>query len=151
LWFASGAFGYMIGNYCSARWSQRYGVDAMVRWGSYVGLLGALLVVTLTLTVPHWGPVTIFLPQFITAFGNGLLLPNSIAGAISVRPQAAGTASGITGFMQMAVGAGAAQLVSNLVTPAQTALPMALVILSFAAMCLALYVALVRRPPSWDA
>ena len=43
---------------------------------SYVGLLGALLVVTLTLTVPHWGPVTIFLPQFITAFGNGLLLPN---------------------------------------------------------------------------
>jgi DHA1 family bicyclomycin/chloramphenicol resistance-like MFS transporter len=107
--------------------------------------------VTLTLTVPHWGPVTIFQPQFITAFGNGLLLPNSIAGAISVRPQAAGTASGITGFMQMAVGAAAAQLVSNLVTPAQTALPMALVILTFAALCLALYVWLVRRRPSWDA
>jgi DHA1 family bicyclomycin/chloramphenicol resistance-like MFS transporter len=145
LWFASGALGYMFGNYCSARWSQRYGVDAMVLFGTFVGLFGAAVVVTLTLTLPHLGPVTIFLPQFITAFGNGLLLPNSIAGAISVRPQAAGTASGITGFMQMAVGAAAAQLVSNLVTPAQTAMPMALVILSFAVLCLILYVTLVRR------
>ena len=151
LWFATGALGYMFGNYCSARWSQRYGVDRLIMCGSYVGLLGGTMIVTLTLAVPHWGPITIFLPQFITAFGNGLLLPNSIAGAISVRPQAAGTASGITGFTQMAVGAAAAQLVSNLVTPAQTALPMALVILSFAVLCLTLYVTLVRRAPSRSA
>ena len=151
MWFASGALGYMFGNYCSARWSQRYGVDTMVKFGSYIGLLGGATVVTLTLAVPHWGPITIFLPQFITAFGNGLLLPNSIAGAISVRPQAAGTASGITGFTQMAVGATAAQLVSNLVTPAQIALPMALVILSFAVLCMALYFTLVRRRPSASA
>ena len=53
---------------------------------------------------------TVFLPQIIIGFGNGLLLPTSIAGAVSVRPQVAGTASGMTGFIQMAIGAGAAQL-----------------------------------------
>ena len=58
----------------------------------------------------HWGPVIVFVPQLIISFGNGLLLPNAIAGAVSVRPQAAGTASGITGFTQMAIGAAVTQL-----------------------------------------
>ena len=53
---------------------------------------------------------TIFLPQIIIGFGNGLLLPTSVAGAVSIRPQVAGTASGMTGFIQMAIGAAAAQL-----------------------------------------
>ena len=39
-----------------------------------------------------------------------MMLPNAIAGAVSVVPQAAGAASGITGFTQMAIGAAAAQL-----------------------------------------
>ena len=53
--------------------------------------------------------VTIFLPQIIVGIGNGLLLPTSVAGAVSIRPQVAGTASGLTGFIQMAIGAVAAQ------------------------------------------
>ena len=54
-----------------------------------------------------------FLPQILLSFGNGVFLPNAIAGAVSVRPQAAGTASGITGFTQMAIGAVAAQAMSH--------------------------------------
>ncbi len=46
----------------------------------------------------------------LMGFGNGLLLPTAIAGAVSIRPQVAGTASGLTGFIQMAIGAAAAQL-----------------------------------------
>ncbi len=53
----------------------------------------------------HWGPAVVFLPQLIVNFGNGLLLPGAISGAVSVRPQAAGTAAGIIGFSQMAIGA----------------------------------------------
>ena len=60
--------------------------------------------------LPGWDMSTIFLPQVIIGFGNGLLLPTSIAGAVSIRPQVAGTASGLTGFIQMAIGAAAAQL-----------------------------------------
>ena len=60
--------------------------------------------------LPGWEMATIFLPQIIIGFGNGLLLPTSVAGAVSIRPQVAGTASGLTGFIQMAIGAAAAQL-----------------------------------------
>ena len=41
----------------------------------------------------------------IIGFASGFVLPNAIAGAVSVRPQAAGAAAGITGFMQMGLGA----------------------------------------------
>ena len=42
------------------------------------------------------------------------MLPGAISGAVSVRPQAAGTAAGITGFTQMAVGAVVTQYAGTL-------------------------------------
>jgi DHA1 family bicyclomycin/chloramphenicol resistance-like MFS transporter len=135
LWFATVSFAYMLGNYVSANYSIRFGLDAMVAAGTLVGIVGGIAAVLLVLALPHGGPVTIFLPQWITAFANGLLLPNVIAGAISVRPHAAGTAAGITGFMQMFVGAAAAQWVSHLLVPAETAMPMALIMLGAALAC----------------
>ena len=62
----------------------------------------------------HWGPVIVFVPQLIISFGNGLLLPGAISGAVSVRPQAAGTAAGIIGFTQMALGAAITQYAGTL-------------------------------------
>ena len=60
-------------------------------------IAGAVLTSVLVASMPQAGPAIIFLPQLVISFGNGLLLPNCIAGAVSVRPQAAGTASGMTG------------------------------------------------------
>jgi DHA1 family bicyclomycin/chloramphenicol resistance-like MFS transporter len=96
---------------------------------------------------PDAGPALIFLPQLIIQFGNGVLLPNAIAGAISIRPQAAGTASGICGFAQMAFGAVAAQGVAYVHTlvGATTALPLSLSMLFFAVVALISYYALVHR------
>lgn len=148
LWFATAALGYMLGNYGSARWSARLGVDRMVATGAAVGLVGAALALGLVLVTPRLGPAIVFLPQFVTAYGNGLLLPNAIAGAISVRPHAAGTASGITGSVQMAVGAAGAQLVSHLLAEATNALPMAVVLMIFAVACALAFAGLVwRRAP----
>ncbi len=144
IWFATGAAGYMVGNYMSARWSPRLGVDLMVTWGVAIGAVGAASILILVGFFPDAGPITIFLPQFITAFANGMLLPNSIAGAISVRPQAAGTAAGITGSLQMAVGAGAAQAVIHFLEPAHTAMPMAIIIAGFAVVCTVCYFGLLR-------
>ncbi len=76
----------------------------------------------------HRGPAIIFLPQLVISFGNGLLLPNAIAGAVSVRPQAAGTASGVAGFSQMAIGAAATQAVTLALAGAGTAMPMAVML-----------------------
>jgi MFS transporter, DHA1 family, multidrug resistance protein len=131
-WFAINSIGYMAGNFAAARFSQRYGVNTMVWWGTVIGIVGAVISCVSSWLVPHWGPVIIFVPQLIMSAGNGMLLPNSIAGAVSVRPQAAGTASGVIGFVQMAVGAGAAQFGSHLLADATTPLPMSIAMLGFA-------------------
>jgi MFS transporter, DHA1 family, multidrug resistance protein len=131
-WFALNSVGYMAGNFGAARFSQRYGVNAMIWWGTIIGIAGGIISSALSWLVPHWGPAIIFVPQLIMSVGNGMLLPNSIAGAVSVRPQAAGTASGVIGFVQMAIGAGAAQFGSHLLAEAATPLPMSIAMLGFA-------------------
>ena len=143
-WFALNSVGYMAGNFGAARFSQRYGVNAMIWWGTLIGIAGGVISCVLSWLVPHWGPAIIFVPQLIMSVGNGMLLPNSIAGAVSVRPQAAGTASGVTGFVQMAIGAGAAQFGSHLLAEAATPLPMSIAMLGFAVATGLAFGALVR-------
>jgi len=145
LWFAVTSLGYMSGNFTAARLSQRFGVDWMILAGIGFEVAGAGLTAALVAALPGGGPAIIFLPQLVIAYGNGLLLPNAIAGAVSVRPQAAGAASGMTGFTQMAIGAASTQVVSMLLAGGNTAMPMAwmLVVMSLAAG--AAYAALVRR------
>ena len=125
VWFAVTSLGYMSGNFTASRLSQRFGVDAMIVIGIVFQLIGAGLTALLVATMPEAGPAIIFLPQLVISYGNGLLLPNAIAGAISVRPQAAGAASGMTGFTQMAVGAASTQLVSIALAGGSSAMPMA--------------------------
>jgi DHA1 family bicyclomycin/chloramphenicol resistance-like MFS transporter len=147
VWLAVTSIGYMLGNYGAARASQRFGVPAMVKWGLIIEVLGTALTAVFAAVVPDAGPALIFLPQLVIQFGNGVLLPNAIAGAVSVRPQAAGTASGVVGFAQMAFGAVAAQGVTYVHTlvGATTALPLSLSMLFFAAIALAAYYGLVHR------
>src|SRR3546814_19135715 len=71
-------------------------------------------------------PLLLFGPVMFVGVANGLSLPSAIASAISLRPELAGTASGLVGFLQMMVGALATLLVGHLQD--DTALPMALLI-----------------------
>ncbi len=89
---------------------------------------------------------TIFFPQLLIGFGNGLLLPTAVAGAISIRPHVAGTASGLIGFIQMAIGAVAAQLAGHIIGGASSALPMLVQMLLFGLATGVAVLALVRRP-----
>jgi DHA1 family bicyclomycin/chloramphenicol resistance-like MFS transporter len=145
VWFAAASFGYMAGNFIAAQRSGVLGVDRMIWWGTLVALFGAVAECALVLAVPGGGPAIIFVPQIIISIGSGFLMPNALAGAVSVRPQAAGTASGFTGFLQMGLGALSAQLVSHLLDGAHSALPMVLVMLGFGLAGAAAYLGLVRR------
>ena len=145
LWFVVTSLGYMTGNFTASRLSQRFGVDAMILAGIVFELIGASLTTVLVATMPEAGPAIIFLPQLLISYGNGLLLPNAIAGAISVRPQAAGSASGMTGFAQMAVGAASTQVVSIALVGAATAMPMAWMLVIMVLATGAAYGALVRQ------
>jgi len=146
LWFAVTSLGYMSGNFTASRLSQRFGVDTMIIVGIAFELIGATLTAVLVAGLPDGGPAIIFVPQMVISYGNGLLLPNAIAGAISVRPQAAGTASGMTGFAQMAIGAASTQTVSILLAAATTAMPMAWMSLTVVVAAGVSFFALVGRP-----
>jgi MFS transporter, DHA1 family, multidrug resistance protein len=131
LWFFVPSIGFMAGNFAVSRLTARFGIDALIWWGIVLTIIGCLLNVLVYLALPGWEMATIFLPQIVIGFGNGLLLPTSIAGAVSIRPQVAGTASGATGFIQMAIGAAAAQLGGHVIAHASDAMPMLLLMLMF--------------------
>ena len=64
---------------------------------------------------------------------------------ISIRPQAAGAASGMTGFAQMAIGAASTQIVSIALAGSSNAMPMTWMLVIVVAATAVAYGALVRR------
>jgi DHA1 family bicyclomycin/chloramphenicol resistance-like MFS transporter len=126
VWFAIGSIGFMAGNFVASRLATRFRLDTLIWWGIAIEAVGVAVGTALIAGAMHWGPAVVFLPQLIVNFGNGLLLPGSISGAISVRPQAAGTAAGITGFSQMAIGAATAQYAGMLLADSPSGLPLPL-------------------------
>jgi DHA1 family bicyclomycin/chloramphenicol resistance-like MFS transporter len=145
IWFIVMSLTYMAGNFAAGRWSAKYGIDLMIRAGVTLTVIGAAIGFTWVLLQPWRGPEVIMTPQMIIGFASGFMLPSALAGAVSVRPQAAGAASGIVGFMQMGLGAATAQLIGHLLDGAQTALPLAAIVLTLCACSLLAFFALVRR------
>jgi DHA1 family bicyclomycin/chloramphenicol resistance-like MFS transporter len=145
LWFFVPAIGFMGGNFAVSRLAARFGIDALIWWGIAFTIAGCLINAVVYIALPGWDMATIFIPQVIIGLGNGLLLPTAIAGAVSIRPQVAGTASGMTGFIQMAIGAGAAQLSGHVIAGASNAMPMFLLMLFFGIATAAAVFALVAR------
>lgn len=105
------ALGYIVGNYISGKFAERVGLFPMILAGSIIGGLSVLLIAGFT----YCGIVTaasLFLPMFILGLGNGVCLPSAISGAVSVRPDLAGAASGLTASFQVGMGAVAGTLVA---------------------------------------
>jgi hypothetical protein len=70
---------------------------------------------------------------------------------VSVRLQAAGTASGITGCAQMGIGAAVTQFSGHVLAGASSALPMALIMAAFGVALAAAFLLLApRRPKAVD-
>jgi len=138
-YFAFSAIGYMSGNLFSGRMSMRLGIDRMIGLGLALNLAGALLMVFFW-AVGGLVPLALFGPMLLFAVGNGLNIPNGVAGAISFNPRRAGTASGLSGFLQMSVGAGASAFVGHLITDSQ--LPLALVMTGTTILGIVFYVRL---------
>jgi DHA1 family bicyclomycin/chloramphenicol resistance-like MFS transporter len=73
------------------------GIDRLVAVGAGIGVAGGALLLTLALSATAQsaigGALLIVGPMLIFMIGVGLVLPNSIAGAIAPFPRAAGAAS----------------------------------------------------------
>jgi DHA1 family bicyclomycin/chloramphenicol resistance-like MFS transporter len=145
IWFLVISLTYMAGNFAAGRWSAKYGVDFMIRAGVAITVFGAAVGFIWMWLDPARGPEVVMTPQMIIGFASGFMLPNAIAGAVSVRPQVAGAAAGIMGFMQMGLGAASAQLIGHLLDGAQTGLPLATLVLVLCACGLLAFFGLVRK------
>jgi len=144
VWLVFASLGYMVGNGVAGRFSVRYGGNAMLWWGLFLEFAGTLAAAIFVAVIPDAGPAWIFVPLFVVYVGNGAALPNAIAGAVSVRPEAAGTAAGVTGFVQMGWGAIIAQLTAYPVTGTSSTLALALIMLVQAVAGLLIFWLLVR-------
>ena len=96
--------GFAIGSYLSGRYARRYSLATMMIAGRLVACAGLLLGLALFLAgFVH--PLSLFGATIFVGVGNGLTIPGSNAGALSVRPQLAGSAAGLSGALIVAAGA----------------------------------------------
>ncbi|MGI9355608.1 MAG: multidrug effflux MFS transporter [Rhizobiaceae bacterium] len=108
--------GFVVGNIVSTRLVQRKSLTTMMIAGRIVALVG--LLGSLVACFAGWVNVfTLFGGVVLVGFGNGVSLPSANAGALSVHPKLAGSASGVSGAFGVAVGAVVTWLAGFLLTP----------------------------------
>lgn len=115
MYFVLNAGGYMVGNFLTGRLGQRVGSERLIRIGLAISLGAVTLECAVAALLP-WTPLTLFLPLTVNGVGNGLVIPSATACALSVRPELAGTAAGLSGAAQLGFGALSAVLAGHFVT-----------------------------------
>ena len=131
LYFTLMALGYMCGNFLSGRFSARLGINRMTLVGSAVTLFGVALTWIL-FWFEQLHPLSLFGPMALAGLGNGIALPSTNVGIVSVKPSLAGSASGLGGALQIGAGAVLSFLAGLHLTPESGPWPL-LSLLVFAA------------------
>ncbi len=134
-YFGAPAVGYMAGNFLSGRYSTRLGVNRMVLAGSVLTTLGLAVLALLDLA-GIMSPGVFFGLVISVGLGNGIMLPNSTAGMLSVRPQLAGSAAGLGGAFTIGGGAALSALAGAVLGPGSG--PMPLIVLMFTSSALSI-------------
>ena len=129
------AIGYALGNYFSGRFSVKVGINRMAIIGTAITIFGLGLSAILTFSgVNH--PLNFFGFCTFLGLGNGIMLPNVMAGSISVRPHLAGTASGLGGAIMIGGGAALSQFAGGILTIETGTLPLQLTMLGVSVLAL---------------
>lgn len=101
VWFAATGLGYMTGNFIAARWSVKLGAERMVK----LGVIPIFIAIILAWVMSPWPlAIALFIPAYAFAMSNGICIPNLTSIVLGVRPEYAGTASGLMGVAQLGVG-----------------------------------------------
>lgn len=144
LWFATPGIGYLLGNFLTGRLSGRLGIERMVISGTLllcaaIGTMLALMLIGLD------GPVVFFGLMTVIGLSNGLVMPSANAGMMSVRPDLAGSASGLGGFLMVGGGAALAALAGVVLGDGTSALPLVILQAVSAAVSLVAILWVIRR------
>jgi MFS transporter, DHA1 family, multidrug resistance protein len=142
--FALTAIGYALGNFFAGRFSVRIGMNRMILIGCLVTSAGLTLLTLLTFAGLS-GPVVFFGLTVFMGLGNGICLPNANAGMLSVRPDLAGTASGLGGAILIGGGAALAAVAGILLGPGSSEMPLILLMLASSVASVVAILFVIRR------
>jgi len=147
VFFGAPAVGYFIGNFLSGRYSASFGINRMVLSGAVLASVG--MAISLALSYAGLGSVYTFFGFMIAiGLGNGMILPNAMAGMLSVRPHLAGTASGLGSVVMMGGGAALSALAGALLTPGRGAFPLLWIMLIVSLLAVVSILLVIRREKS---
>src|SRR6266403_3524014 len=144
-WFATTGLAYLIGNLFCVRFAPRHSLEKLIWFGLALQVGGSLLNLVWSLTGTNQAPSFLFGTQMIVMVANAFVMSNSAAGAISVRPEAAGTASGAMGFLQQGIGALVSQFGAYLGGHSATTLPLTSAIFVISLACASTMIFIVPR------
>ncbi|MFK4600940.1 multidrug effflux MFS transporter [Bradyrhizobium diazoefficiens] len=144
-WFATSGFAYLVGNLLCVRFAPRHSLEKLIWFGLGLQLGGSLLNLFWSFAGWNEAPAWLFGTQMIVMAGNAFVMANSAAGAISIRPEAAGTASGAMGFLQQGIGALMSQFGAYLGGHSSTTLPLTSAVLAISLLCACMMIFVVPR------
>jgi len=99
-WFALTPLSYLLGNWCNRKWFAVRGLERAAMIGTVLSLL-AVVALSATQVIGMTHALSLALPCCLFGFGNGIVVANTIIGAISESGKHAGTGTGIVGAAQM--------------------------------------------------
>jgi MFS transporter, DHA1 family, multidrug resistance protein len=134
--FTIGSLGYLLGTWIAARIVTPLGLDRTIGIGSLALALGGLAML-LSPAFAWTSPAALVLPITLYLFGLGLVLPQTVAGALSPFPDRAGAASSLVGFTQQTSAAIIGAVVGHLL--GRSAWPLALGVAVMGCLALALW------------
>ncbi len=96
--------GYITGTLLAGRFSRKLGGPRMLRYGSSLAMVAGLLLAGIAYMGGNTA-TSVVAPMVLFMVAVGLVMPNSMAGAIGPFPKMAGSASALMGFLQMTIAA----------------------------------------------
>lgn len=96
--------GFALGSLVSGRCARRYPLTTMMISGRVIACIGLLAGLVLFLA-GFRNALSLFGATVFAGLGNGLTMPSSNVGAMSVRPELAGSAAGLAGALTVGSGA----------------------------------------------
>ncbi|WP_138423604.1 multidrug effflux MFS transporter [Maritimibacter alexandrii] len=138
------AVGYLFGNYIAGRYSPKFGINAMILAGA-ITVVAGLSVVLLALFLDLATPWFFFGMMSFVGLGNGMALPNANSGLLSVRPELAGSASGLGGAMMIGGGAAISAFVGTRLTHESGPDPLVWLMLASSVFAVLSVVVVIRR------
>ncbi|MDC0659082.1 multidrug effflux MFS transporter [Leisingera sp. SS27] len=144
--------GFLIGGFLAGRVGQHFEPTTIMIAGRVVactGLLGGLLLLASGIRSAEF----FFASTLFVGLGNGITMPGCNAGAMSVRPDLAGSAAGLSGALIVAGGAVLTSLTGNLVplTNGGQTLLMLMLATSGLAMAFAVWAAWLKKKGGYPA